>query len=95
MPPPDQDSDIEALQAELAAARATEAELRQLLAVAHDQLAQRDEEMVQEVVWRSQLAQRRVEEMRRTRVWRVASAWWGTRDRVRGAMRAAAGRRRR
>ena len=87
LPPDAQDAEIEALKAELAAARATEAELRELLAVAHDQMAQRDEELVQDVVWRSRLAQRRVAEMRATRVWRAASAWWGVRDRVREAVR--------
>lgn len=71
------------LQAELAAVKRSEAELRALLADAHDQLAQRDEELV-----RSALAHRRVDDMRQTRVWRMATAYWGARDRARARLSA-------
>ena len=84
--------ELEALREQLSAAQAREAELRRLLAEAHEQLAARDEEIVQEVVWRSQLAQRRVEEMRHTKVWKAASAYWGARDRLRGRVAARRGR---
>ena len=80
--------EIEALERELAAVRAREAELRELLAVAHEQLAHRDEELVQAALGPSQLAQQRVAEMQATRVWRAATVWWRTRDRVRGLLRA-------
>lgn len=84
--------ELEALREQLSAAQAREAELRGLLADAHEQLAARDEQIVQELVWRSQLAQRQVQEMRRTRVWRAASAYWGARDRLRGRVAARRGR---
>lgn len=74
--------EVKELRAELAAAQAREAELRELLVEAHEQLVARDEEIVQELVWRSRLAQERVEAMRSTRVWRAASAYWGARDRL-------------
>jgi hypothetical protein len=67
------------LRRELDAARQRESELRALLADAHVQLAQRDEELV-----RSALARRRVEAMEQTRAWRLATRYWVTRDTVRG-----------
>jgi hypothetical protein len=70
------------LRAQLAAAARREAELRELLADAHIQLAQRDEELV-----RSALNHRRVEAMRATRVWQLGEQWWRTRDRVKGVLR--------
>lgn len=86
---PQAGEELQALRDELSAVRAREAELRRLLADAHEQLANRDEEIVQDLVQRSQLAQRRVEEMRQTRVWRAASVYWGARDRLRGRVGAA------
>lgn len=70
------------LRAELEAVRRREAELRELLAEAHRQLAERDEELVQ-----SALNHRRIDEMRRTRIWRTAVAWWGFKERARGVLR--------
>ena len=70
------DTDQE-LRAELEAVRAREAELREMLAETHRQLAERDEELVQ-----SALHHRRVEEMQRTRIWGMAVAWWGLKERL-------------
>jgi len=72
------DGEVQTLRERLAAAQSREAELRQLLADAHVALAQRDEELV-----RSALAHRRLEEMRQTRIWRLGTAYWRVRDRVR------------
>jgi hypothetical protein len=73
----DAHAELGELRAQLAAATRREAELRELLADAHDQLAQRDEELV-----RSAMNHRRVEAMRQTRVWRMGESWWRTRDRI-------------
>ena len=79
MPAAQVSDEVQALRERLAAAQSREAELRQLLADAHIALAQRDEELV-----RSALAHRRVEEMRQTRLWRLGTKYWSTRDRLRG-----------
>lgn len=71
------DATNEDLRAALAAAANREAELRELLADAHHQLAQRDEELV-----RSALNHTRVEQMRATKIWRLGERWWRLRDRL-------------
>lgn len=75
------------LREELAAVRRREAELRKLLADAHEQLAERDDEVVQEVLWHARFSNRQVEEMRRTRVWRAGVAYWKARNRLLGWLR--------
>jgi hypothetical protein len=75
------EASVDELRAQLAAATRREAELRELLADAHDQLTQRDEELA-----RSALNHRRVEEMRATRVWRLGEGWWRTRDRIKAGV---------
>jgi hypothetical protein len=71
------DASVEDLRAQLAAAVNREAELRELLADAHHQLAQRDEELV-----RSAMNHTRVEQMRATKVWQLGERWWRIRDRI-------------
>ena len=73
---------IESLREELAAVRRREAELRQLLAEAHEQLAKRDDEIVHEAVLRARLAYQQMEQMRQTRVWRMGTAFWRARARA-------------
>jgi len=79
--------DAEALRQELAAARRREAELRELLVDAHEQLAARDDELVKGLAWPGRMAQQQLDEMRRTRAWRAATLYWRTRDRVRALLR--------
>ena len=62
--------------------RRSEAELRKLLADAHEQLAERDDGIVHDLLWQSRHGQREVERMRDTRVWRAGLAYWRLRDRL-------------
>jgi hypothetical protein len=62
--------------------RRREAELRRLLADAHEQLAERDDGMVHDLLWQSRYGQREVEKMRATRLWRMGTAYWRVRDRL-------------
>ena len=74
--------EVEALRRELAASTRREAELRELLVDAHEQLAARDDELVKGVAWPGRMAQEQLDEMRRTREWRAVTLYWRTRDRL-------------
>jgi hypothetical protein len=76
------DDDAESLRRELAGARRREAELRELLVDAHEQLAARDDELVKGVAWPGRMAQEQLDELRRTRAWRAVTLYWRTRDRL-------------
>ncbi|MFL5820532.1 MAG: hypothetical protein ACJ76S_07610 [Solirubrobacteraceae bacterium] len=84
--------ELEALREQLAAATRREAELRELLVDAHEQLARRDDELVQGLAWPGRMAQQQLDELRGTRAWRAVNAYWRTRDRLRALLRV--GRRR-
>ncbi len=75
------------LREELAAVRRREADLRQLLADAHEQLAERDDAMVHDLLWESRHGQRELQQMRNTRVWRAGMVYWQARDRLRRWLR--------
>ena len=81
------DDEVARLREELAAVRRREAELRRLVADAHEQLAERDDGMVHDLLWQSRYGQREVQRMRETRVWRAGVAYWRVRDRLRGWLR--------
>jgi hypothetical protein len=82
------EEEVVRLREELAAVRRREAELRKLLADAHEQLAERDDGMVHDLLWHSRHGQREVEQMRDTRVWRAGMVYWRFRDRLLGWRRA-------
>jgi hypothetical protein len=76
------DDEVEALRRELAAAQRREAELRELLVDAHEQLAARDDELVKGLAWPGRMALERLAELERTRAWRAVTIYWRTRDRL-------------
>jgi 2-polyprenyl-3-methyl-5-hydroxy-6-metoxy-1,4-benzoquinol methylase len=82
---------VSELAAGLAAATTREEELRALLVEAHSYLAERDDEIERlevELAWRRavpddrEVLRQQVERMRGTRVWRLACAYWGMRERI-------------
>jgi hypothetical protein len=79
--------EVEALREELAATRRREAELRELLVDAHEQLAARDDELVKGLAWPGRMALERLAELERTRAWRAVTLYWRTRDRARELLR--------
>ena len=79
--------EVEALRRELAASTRREAELRELLVDAHEQLAARDDELVKGLAWPGRMAQQQLDELRGTRAWRAVTVYWRTRDRVRALLR--------
>ena len=84
---PERQEEVEALRGELAAVRRREAELRELLVDAHEQLAARDDELVKGLAWPGRMAQQQLDDLRRTRAWRAVSLYWRTRDRLRDLLR--------
>ena len=76
------DDEVEALRRELAAVQRREAELRELLVDAHEQLAARDDELVKGLAWPGTMALERLAELERTRAWRAVTIYWRTRDRL-------------
>lgn len=79
--------EVETLRRELAAATRREAELRELLVDAHEQLAARDDELVKGLAWPGRMALERLGELERTRAWRAVTSYWRTRDRARDLLR--------
>jgi hypothetical protein len=84
---PERQEEVEALRGELAAVRRREAELRELLVDAHEQLAARDDELVKGLTWPGSMAQQQLDDLRRTRAWRAVTLYWRTRDRLRDLLR--------